>query len=83
MHPTIMYQLAQARGADLRRRAQQEATARAGRRTRPGRRGRAIARWLAAWRPARRSSEHQPASWPGLARPLAPQSRPVQQGEPR
>jgi DNA-binding NarL/FixJ family response regulator len=36
MHPTIGYQLAQARGADLRRQAQQAGLARAARQARPG-----------------------------------------------
>ena len=41
MHPTISYQLAQARAADLRQHAQRDTLARAARRARPGRRGRA------------------------------------------
>jgi len=39
MHPTISYQLAHARIADLRRHAQRGTLARAARRARPGRRG--------------------------------------------
>ena len=41
MHPTISYQLAQARAADPRQHAQRDTQARAARRARPGRRGRA------------------------------------------
>jgi DNA-binding NarL/FixJ family response regulator len=41
MHPTISYDLAQARTADLRQHAQQAALARAARRARPGSRGHA------------------------------------------
>jgi NTE family protein len=41
MHPTISYQLAQARTADLRQHAQRDTLARAAGRARPGRRGRA------------------------------------------
>ena len=52
MHPTISYQLAQARAADLRQHAQRDTLARA-RRARPGRRGRA-APGLPAQRPVRR-----------------------------
>ena len=52
MHPTISYQLAQARIADLRHRARQDTLARAARRARPGRRGYAVPRWPAGWRPA-------------------------------
>jgi hypothetical protein len=50
MHPTLSYQLVQARTADLRQRAQRDALARAVGRARPGRRGHAVPRWPAAWR---------------------------------
>jgi hypothetical protein len=50
MHPTLSYHLAQARTADLRRRAQRGTLARAARRARPGRRGPAVPRWSAGRR---------------------------------
>jgi hypothetical protein len=54
MHPTLSHHLAQARTADLRHRAQRDTLARAARRARPGRRGHAVPRWPASWRPAGR-----------------------------
>ena len=50
MHPTLSYHLTQAHTADLRHRAQRDTLARAARRARPGRRGRAVPRWPAGRR---------------------------------
>ena len=50
MHHAISCQLAQARIADLRHHAQRDILARAARRARPGRRGRAVPRWPAGRR---------------------------------
>jgi DNA-binding NarL/FixJ family response regulator len=54
MHPTISYQLAQARISDLRHHAQRAALARAARRARPGSGGHTVPLWPALSRLARR-----------------------------
>jgi DNA-binding NarL/FixJ family response regulator len=74
MHPTISYQLAQARTADLRHHAQQAALARAARPARPGQRGHATPLLPALGRLVRRRpaprTVQAPAASPGAAAPV-------------
>jgi hypothetical protein len=75
MHPTISYQLTQARIADLRQDAQRDTLAGAARRARPVRRGHAAPMWPALGRRVPAEFESAAARWRSTMCTHEPQCR--------